>query len=769
MVKQMLSYAVRIMICCGVLLSGGLITDPTTAEAATAAANVSSQESVAAPPPAFVEAMSQSQSDADPEGMAMEDGSTNPDAKDFDRGKWYPEWQAPIADEKLQDSKKYGHESGLMVDKLWNALSDDEIKTFHKAWKGENGQPLAEAVANQAWDIDAKVTADPDGSLKNYQWTDQDIQPYVKLMGASKYEKMSPNMKAVIQRIGKVLTERKYPYMPDKEWREYLGEKEPPPDCSKADNKDKKECKDKDDDDKSGKDKAKDDRENDPNVPDECRHLIGISGFLCDNGGGKLTEVVKCSVDAFGCILGHFANSASSMTHWILEKADTATAPSIADKDGKGYDWFVDAYKPTFGIGVIVFAIVLLLQFVQLGRNKITADEMQENLVLWTPAYWAGALFSPWLVHFFIAGTSHLTDGVLDTLTGSNDIWGENQDKLNKLLEEASTGELIGSTLGAIIAFALLAIMGLVVFLALVIQDVTVTLGGIFIPLALAWIVSAKTRGGSLKIPTIILTVLLSRPLLFFIIGIGLQLLQQELFTSDGGEDAALTNTGGILVAITIFALAAVSPLLLVALVPIMPKGQGAASKAGSFSNPVGGFGGGGSGLGGGGGSKTVNMSSGSGSGGGASGGAGGGSGGGGGRTSPPPGGATGTAGEQQSSRSGQASGSSEGSGAQGATAGSGGGGDPKENAAGRPDGQSSQARSVAPQPSKKVNKRLANAGRSAGRVAGKAARAGLVGAGMAARAGARGAAQTTQNTGRALTSGMQDQARGINDTGEDW
>lgn len=763
MATQILSYAVRIIICCGVLLSGGLLVDPTPAEA-----SASPKDSVAAPPPAFVEAMSQGQPNAGPEAVAKSDGSQNPDAEDFDRGKWQPEWQAPIDDEKLQDSKKYGHESGLMVDKLWNALSDDEIKTFHKAWKGDNGEPLVEKVSNHAWQIEQTITADPDGSLKNWNWTDKDIQPYVNAMGASKYENMSPNMKAVIQRIGKVLTERKYPYMPDEEWREYLGEKDAPPDCSKADNKDKKECKDKDDDDKSGKDKVKDDRENDPNVPDECRHLIGISGFLCDNGGGKLTEVVKCSVDAFGCILGHFANSASSMTHWILEKANTATAPSIADKDGKGYDWFVDAYKATFGIGVIVFAIVLLLQFVQLGRNKITADEMQENLVLWTPAYWAGALFSPWLVHFFIAGTSHLTDGVLDTLTGSNDIWGENQDKLNKLLEDASTGELIGSTLGAIIAFALLAIMGLVVFLALVVQDVTVTLGGIFIPLALAWIVSAKTRGGSLKIPTIILTVLLSRPLLFFIIGIGLQLLQYELFTSDGGDDAGLANTGGILVAITIFALAAVSPFLLVALVPIMPKGQGAASKAGSFGNPVAGFGGGGPG-GGGGGSKTVNMSSGSGSGGG-SGGSGGGSGGGGGRTSPPPGGATGTAGEQQPNRSGQAAGSSEGSGAQGATAGSGGGGgDPKENAAGRPDGQSSQARSVAPQPSKKVNKRLANAGRSAGRVAGKAARTGLVGAGMAARAGARSAAQTTQNTGRALTSGMQDQARGVNDSGEDW
>ena len=159
-----------------------------------------------------------------------------------------------------------------------------------------------------------------------------------------------------------------------------------------------------DDDDNVGtKTKRKDDPTKiDPNVPDECRHLIGISGVLCDQRRWKLTEVVKCSVDAFGCILGHFANSASSMTHWILEKADTATAPSIADKDGKGYDWFVDAYKATFGIGVIVFAIVLLLQFVQLGRNKITADEMQENLVLWTPAYWAGALFSPWLVHFFM-------------------------------------------------------------------------------------------------------------------------------------------------------------------------------------------------------------------------------------------------------------------------------------------------------------------------------------------------------------------------------
>lgn len=764
MATKMLSFALRIIICFGVLLSGGLLADPTPAEAAPV-----EQAGSAATPPAVVEAMSQDQVSADPEEMAKKGGSTNPDSDDYDRGKWYPNWQAPIDDEKLQDSKKYGHESGLMVDKLWNALSDDEIKTFHKAWKGDNGEPLAEKVSNHAWQIEQQVSADPDGSLKNWNWTDKDIQPYVNAMGASKYEKMSPNMKAVIQRIGKVLTERKYPYMPDEEWREYLGEKDAPPDCSKKDNKDKKECKDKDEDDKSGKDKAKDDRENDPNVPEECRHLIGISGFLCDNGGGKLTEVVKCSVDAFGCILGHFANSASSMTHWILEKANTATAPSIADKDGKGYDWFLDAYKATFGIGVIVFAIVLLIQFVQLARNKITADEMQENLVLWTPAYWAGALFSPWLVHFFIAGSSHLTDGVLDTLTGSNDLWGENQDKLNELLKDASTGELIGSTLGAIIAFLLLAIMGLVVFLALVVQDVTVTLGGIFIPLALAWIVSAKARGGSLKLPTIILTVLLSRPLLFFIIGIGLQLLQHEIFTSNGGDDAALANTGGILVAITIFALAAASPFALIALVPIMPKGQGAASKAGSFGNPVSNFGGGG--FGGGGGSKTSNMSSGSGAGGGS----GGYGGGGGSRTSPPPGGASGTAGERSSSRSGQAADSGEPSGAQGAAGGagsgggSGGGEQPRENTAGRPDGQSSQARSLAPRPSKKVNKRLANAGRNAGRAAGKAARTGLVGAGMAARAGAKGATRTAQNTGRQLSGGLQEQAKGINDTGDDW
>lgn len=766
MAAKMLSFAIRIIICCGVLLSGGLLVDPTAAEAAPV-----EQTGSAATPPAVVEAMSQGQTSADPEEMAKKGGSTNPDSGDFDRGKWQPNWQAPIDDEKLQDSKKYGHESGLMVDKLWNALSDDEIKTFHKAWKGDNGEPLVEKVANHAWQIEQQLNVDPDGSFKNWNWTDKDIQPYVNAMGASKYEKMSPNMKAVIQRIGKVLTERKYPYMPDEEWREYLGEKDPPPDCSKKDNKDKKECKDKDDDDKSGKDKAKDDRKNDPNVPDECRHLIGISGFLCDNGGGKLSEVVKCSVDAFGCILGHFANSASSMTHWILEKANTATAPSIADKDGKGYDWFVDAYKATFGIGVIVFAIILLMQFVQLGRHKITADEMQENLTLWTPTYWAGALFAPWVMHFFIAGSSKLTDGVLDTLTGSNDIWGENQDKLNTFLEKASTGELIGSTLGGIIAFLLLAIMGFVVFLALSIQDVTVTLGGIFIPLALAWIVNSKTRGGSLKIPTIILTVLLSRPLLFFIIGVGLQLLQYELFTTDGGDDAALKNTGGILVAIIVFALAAVSPFLLVALVPIMPKGQGAASKAGSFGNPASGFGGG-SGSGGGG-SKTFRMSSGSGSGG--SGGSSPGDGGG--RTSPPPGGASGTAGERQTSRTGQAADASEQSGSRGSSSGGSGagessGGEPRENAAGRPDGQSANARSVAPQPSKKASKRLANAGRNAGRVAGKVGRGGLVGAGMAARAGgrvARGAARTTQNTGRQLTAGMQDQIKGVNDSGEDW
>lgn len=758
MTKLSVEYVGRLLLCLGILLTSGIVFDQSAAAAST------EPQQSAEMPAVFAQGTGEGAPDS-----ASAQGSTNPDDENYDRSDWWPAWQAPIPEDKLKDSKKYGFESGLMVDKLWKALSDDEIRTFHRAWSGEGGkQPLAEIVSNQAWQVDNQVNADPDGSFKNWNWSDKDIQPYVEAMGASKYEKMSPNMKAVIQRIGKVLTERKYPYMPDEEWREYLGEKEPPPDCSKDDNKDKKECRDKDKDDNSGKDDVGDDRKNDPNVPEECRNLIGIAGVLCDIGGGKIVEVVSCAVDAFGCILGHFANSASSMTHWILEKANTATAPSIADENGKGYDWFIDAYKATFGIGVVVFAIVLLLQFVQLSRNKITAEEMQENLTLWTPAYWAGALFAPPLMHFFISGSSKLTDGVLESLTGANDIWAENQDKLNTFLEKASTGELIGSTLGAIIAFGLLALMGLIVFLALSVQDVTVTLGGVFIPLALAWIVNAKTRGGSLKLPTIILTVLLSRPLLFFIIGIGLQVLQYELFTADGGDDAALVNTGGILVAIVIFALAAVSPFLLVALVPIMPKGQGAASKAGSFGNPLSGMGAGV--AGGGGGSKLTKMSSSSSSSGGSSAGDGGG------RTSPPPGGATGTAGERQPSRSGQAADSAEPANAQGSAGSSGAsgsaGGEPRDNAAGRPDGQGAHARSVAPRPSKKAGQRLAKAGRGAGRVAGRIGRGGLAVAGGTARAGgrtARGAVNGARNTGHQLSAGLADQIAGINDTREDW
>src|SRR5699024_8336886 len=147
-------------------------------------------------------------------------------------------------------------------------------------------------------------------------------------------------------------------------------------------------------------------------------------------------------------ILGTFANSASSMTGWILSTANESTMPTIDT------DWFVESYSATFGIAIILFGFILLWQFLKLSWRRITAAEMHENLVLWTPAFFAGCIFGPPVMMFFIEGAGTLSDGVIEWV-GTTD-QEEMEETYTAFMEGAGLGEMIGGTIVAIITFLLL-------------------------------------------------------------------------------------------------------------------------------------------------------------------------------------------------------------------------------------------------------------------------------------------------------------------------
>ena len=113
--------------------------------------------------------------------------------------------RSPI--EKLQRFEEIrGHESGLMVNQTLQCAFEDESKPTIRRGKAEQASlsPKRLRIKHGTSTLNDRRSR---RVLEELQWTDQDIKTYVKQIGAIKYEKMSPNMKAVIQRIGKVITE----------------------------------------------------------------------------------------------------------------------------------------------------------------------------------------------------------------------------------------------------------------------------------------------------------------------------------------------------------------------------------------------------------------------------------------------------------------------------------------------------------------------------------------------------------------------------------
>jgi hypothetical protein len=155
---------------------------------------------------------------------------------------------------------------------------------------------------------------------------------------------------------------------------------------------------------------------------------------------------------------------------------------------------------------------------------------------------------------------------------------------VNKSIQGASEGKIIG---GAFIAFLLLlmvCICALFLFVSLAVQTFAVYASGAVFPIAFTWVINIRHRGGSMKIPFMILAIIFSRPLLFFIVGLVMAMARAAVVQS---SDDASTNLAMVIMVGVGLAIAAFSPLLLLKFAPVIPTGMnGGTGHGASVSNP---------------------------------------------------------------------------------------------------------------------------------------------------------------------------------------
>ena len=461
---------------------------------------------------------------------------------------WNPTGQA-YGTLASKDAETNMEATGLLVypnQVQWKALDSTDQATVTTAWQ----QGLLPKVWRRAqtW-----MTAAYAANFSAPEWSTPDSDQVAQMLGSPNYSSLTPGLKGVVQRIATVVTGDRKPTMPDSVWESWM-----PADVRAA---------------FDAASSARFDWRK-VNVSQSYTGAVisqcdaGILNWACE-AVNKVADTVGATVsflsDPLGWLVQKTASAATSVITWMSSTANAATQPDLTA------DWWISAYEKGMAIGIILFGLVLLWQFILKARGKIDATQFFEIMMYRVPGFFAGLVFGPPLAQFLLAGSRFLSDDLINSWAPGTDA---SFTAMQKSVTAASTGQLTGGLFVALIFLVLIIICGLFVFIALAVQAVAVYLSSVVFGIAFAWFVSAHHNGTSMRIPFLFVGLVFSRPLLFLMLGAGLGLVDKSISM----QDDLTRNLATLIMAVVVLAMAGFAPLLLLKFAPVSPHGMDAST-----------------------------------------------------------------------------------------------------------------------------------------------------------------------------------------------
>ncbi len=504
--------------------------------------------------------------------------SADPNTPQYSPDMWARAWAVdkPEVVASMGGDMKTGlTKSGLLTpyeDLQWNALTAADRGTMAEAWKTDLIDNIQRRLARWVGEVNY-LSSDSAPPI----WSTKDSDEVAKMLGGKDYKSLSPGLKSVVERIAHVVSGDAKPPMPDAEWQQWMS-----PEV------------------KAAWDQLPDTRydwrrrppvTNGGDTPGGTNATITVCPDawykkLCEatrGVAGVVGNVIDISKDPLGWLAQKAGEGAQAILGWIAGVANDATGPNL------NAQWWVDQYAKGFAVGVMLLILVLLWMLVQRARGKISASELFEVFILRAPAYFAGAVFGPPIANFLIQGAAAMSDDLIKSWTGSNA-----SDGMSQVKAAAGLAGAAGVTGGAFVALILLLVViiaGAMIFVALCVQTATIYLSSAVFAVAFAWVAHVKHQGGSLKIPLLVIGLTFSRPLLFFLLGIGLSLTRKALVSA--AADPPAQGLAMLIMAVVVMLISAFAPLLLLKFAPVFPHGNAAAtSGVGSGGAVVAGAGG---------------------------------------------------------------------------------------------------------------------------------------------------------------------------------
>lgn len=296
-----------------------------------------------------------------------------------------------------------------------------------------------------------------------------------------------------------------------------------------------------------------------------------IPANIIDDGKKKLEEfsqnfgdTITFAKDPLAAIFQATRNGAEGLATELLPALTKATEPNLSA------DFFVQAYAISFAAAIMIWGVLLIVQFLAVARGHTAGQDFIDTLFMRSMVFFVGALFGPWVGVFLIKLFGSASDSLIRWGVGSS------SDKMLDTMTHMLAVEPAAIPGGVIVGILLMIcmILGfLLVVVMLAVMLVTLYLSGVVLPLGLVWVASGKHDAMAKRIPVLWLCLLASHPLLFFLMGFAFNMIAEsaDWMNWSGGLETLMS----LVAAVVAMAIAGMSPMLLMKFAPVMPSGGG--------------------------------------------------------------------------------------------------------------------------------------------------------------------------------------------------
>ncbi|MCK6210564.1 type IV secretion system protein [Georgenia sp. EYE_87] len=302
---------------------------------------------------------------------------------------------------------------------------------------------------------------------------------------------------------------------------------------------------------------------------------------------GNTARAVRTAVDfgsdPLGFLFDKTQEAAHGLSSSVLPTLFDATQPDLSA------EWFLDAYRVSFALGVFLWAFLLLVTVVRSAQGVYSSNQVADVLTRGSVLFLGGAMFGPAAGWFVLEFVGSLSDVIAKWAIESS-----TDEVVSSISEMVADSDASGVTGGVVVALCLMVLMlvGLVLVIAmLIVTMVTIYIGGAVVPIALAWYASPDQRRIATRLLMVLGGVIAAKPVLFLVLGLAYRLAaSQAEWLSDTPDVATLANH---LAAACALCLAGLTPFLLFRFAPVLPTTAGQAGPALSMAASDGPSGGG--------------------------------------------------------------------------------------------------------------------------------------------------------------------------------